>query len=501
MIKNDDIEQIIREVRKMNKSLPIVVLNMPEIDRENPTHRETEILRNHYTSEQMIEDMKKTSKIPKEFEDLGYTVEELMDILTPPEQMMIDNKLELIERYSESVNIRNGRRITKYQPIEYEHTIYFTGGCRIYGIGSKDDETIESYLQNLINTQSPYKYIVQNYGQLYGGGGKKYMLFPQIKDVVQNHIKDGDILIIAGNFKPRHQKCFFIDSMKYFTKPYKYGEIFFEELPHLNRNGNRVIAESLLDFMVKNKILTATKATQINDEEQIVSAHPVLKDSQFMSQLEKYKQYLATFKKEGVCGGICMNANPFTNGHRYLVETAAKQVDHLFILVAEENRTMFPFKDRFQMIKDGVAHLPNVTIIRGGIFVGSIITFPEYYDREVKKDMKILPSLDLLIFAEHICPVLGITKRFVGTEPLCPITSQYNVQLREILPKKGIELIEIPRKEIGEKVVSASYVRAILKQWEEKNYSECDIERMKELVPKTTFDHISQEFSSIFPPQ
>ena len=500
-IKNDEIERMITEVRKLNKTLPVIVLNMPEIDKNDPTDFEKRIMNNHYTSEEMIEDMKKTYKIPTEFEGMDYSVEQLIDILTPPEQMLVDNKLELTERYSENVNIRNGMRITKNQPLEYAHTIYFTGGCRIYGIGSKDDETIESYLQDLINKKSPYKYIVQNCGQLYGGGGKKYLLFPRIKEVVENYIKEGDILIIAGNFKPRHQKCYFVDFMKYCTKPYKYGEIFFEELPHLNRNGNKLLADCLFDFMIKNKILTATQATQVNefDQEKIVEAHPVLKDSQFMSQLQKYKEYLSQYKKEGVCGGICMNANPFTNGHRYLVETAASQVDHLFILVAEENRTMFPFKDRFAMIKAGVAHLPNVTVLRGGIFVGSIITFPEYYDREVKKDMKILPSLDLLIFAEHICPVLNITKRFVGTEPLCPVTSQYNIQLKELLPEKGIELIELPRKEIGEKVVSASYVRAILKQWGEHNYSECDVERLKQLVPKTTFDHIAIEFASIFP--
>ena len=85
----------------------------------------------------MIEDMKKTYKIPTEFEGMDYTVEQLIDILTPPEQMLVDNKLELTERYSENVNIRNGMRITKNQPLEYAHTIYFTGGCRIYGIGSK----------------------------------------------------------------------------------------------------------------------------------------------------------------------------------------------------------------------------------------------------------------------------------------------------------------------------------------------------------------------------
>lgn len=248
-------------------------------------------------------------------------------------------------------------------------------------------------------------------------------------------------------------------------------------------------------------MLKDTKVVKLNNREQMATVHPVLKDSVFMEQLEEYKAYLATFRndKAKVCGGICMNANPFTYGHRFLVESAASQVDQLYIFVAQENKTMFPFEDRFEMIKAGVADLKNVTVIRGGIFVGSVITFPEYYDREARKNMKILPSLDLMIFADYLAPVFNITKRFVGTEPLCPITSQYNKQLREILPKKGIELIEFKRKEVGDKVVSASYVRSILKQWENGDYSEADVTRLKELVPPTTFKHLQSEFAAIFP--
>lgn len=500
-IKNDDIDRIVDEIRKVSKTLQVVILNLPVIDTTNPTVHEKYILENHSNSDQMLEIINKTSSIPHEFETFDYQPDDLVDILSPPEQMVIDNKLFLSDRYGKRVNIRNGARVTTNQPNEYAQTIWFVGGCRIYGFGAEDEATIESYLQEMIQKKTQFKYLVENYGQLYGGGGKKYMLFHQIKDILTKQIKENDILIIGGNFNPKKPKCHFIDTQKYFSKPYKFGEVFFEErLPHLNKNGNHLVAECLFDFLMSKKLLTATTVTQIRSEEdQIVSAHPVLKDDQFMSQLEEYKKYISSFKQDGKCGGICMNANPFTNGHSYLVETASKMVDHLFIFVAEENITMFPFKARFQMIKDGVSDFPNVTVIQGGIFVGSVITFPEYYDREVKKDIKILPSLDLLIFADHLCPTLNITIRFVGTEPLCPVTDQFNTQLRTILPKKGIELYVIPRKEISDKVVSASYVRAILKQWEEGNYAEYDLTRLQELVPPTTFRYIEKKYSFIFP--
>ncbi|MBQ5508153.1 MAG: GNAT family N-acetyltransferase, partial [Muribaculaceae bacterium] len=41
-----------------------------------------------------------------------------------------------------------------------------------------------------------------------------------------------------------------------------------------------------------------------------------------------YTKYLQSLKKDGKNGLIVMNANPFTLGHKYLVEQAAKQVDN-----------------------------------------------------------------------------------------------------------------------------------------------------------------------------
>lgn len=52
-----------------------------------------------------------------------------------------------------------------------------------------------------------------------------------------------------------------------------------------------------------------------------------------------------------------MNCNPFTKGHKYLIEKASKENDvvHLFILT--EDKSEFSTKDRINMVKLGTKHL------------------------------------------------------------------------------------------------------------------------------------------------
>ena len=110
-----------------------------------------------------------------------------------------------------------------------------------------------------------------------------------------------------------------------------------------------------------------------------------------------------------------------------------------------------------------------------------------------------LPPPHALLPAQPLCPTLNTTVRFVGTEPLCPVTSQYNDQLKKILPEKGIKLVEFPRKQNGSEVVSASYVREFIKRWQKGEYKAGDLEHFKQLVPPTTFAHIELMYSDIFP--
>lgn len=126
-------------------------------------------------------------------------------------------------------------------------------------------------------------------------------------------------------------------------------------------------------------------------------------------------------------------------------------------------------------------------VIPSGKFIISSLTFSEYFDKANLAGTTIDTSLDVETFAQQIAPCLDITIRFVGEEPLDPITNQYNKSMKEILPKYGIQLKEIARKESGDSVISASRVRKYI---EEKNWNE-----IKKLVPNTTYDFLIDKYS------
>lgn len=184
----------------------------------------------------------------------------------------------------------------------------------------------------------------------------------------------------------------------------------------------------------------------------------------------------------GTVGAAVMNCNPFTKGHRYLIETAAKECDRLYVFVLSEDKSEFSAKDRMEMVKLGTADLSNVTVLPTGPYLISSATFPTYFlqDRESAEQIHCL--LDIEIFSGYYAPKFGITRRYVGTEPLSQITNQYNDALKVHLPQKGIELREIPRLEQDATPVSASAVRAHLRMGNH--------EALRALLPKTTYEYL-----------
>jgi len=184
----------------------------------------------------------------------------------------------------------------------------------------------------------------------------------------------------------------------------------------------------------------------------------------------------------GTVGSCVMNCNPFTLGHRYLIETASKQCDHLFVFIVSEDKSYFPFKDRFEMVKLGTADLKNVTVVETGPYLISSATFPTYFLKDREKAEEIHCMLDIEIFSKHFASAFNITKRFVGTEPLSPMTASYNETLKKYLPQKGIDVIELPRLISDGLPISASKVRELIKAE--------DFDLLKSFIPKTTFDFI-----------
>lgn len=203
--------------------------------------------------------------------------------------------------------------------------------------------------------------------------------------------------------------------------------------------------------------------------------------SGFSDFIEKLKESKVEGEK---VAGIVMNANPFTLGHLYLIENAVKEnhVVHLFILT--EDLSAFPSTIRKELVIQGTKHLKNVYVHDTGDYMVSAKTFPSYFLKEDEDVTRVQATLDALIFKNHIAKALGITRRYVGEEPLSFATNIYNEALKETF-SDDLELVILKRKEMESDVISASRVRANLKEGK--------LDSVKDLVPKTTFDFLLTE--------
>lgn len=197
------------------------------------------------------------------------------------------------------------------------------------------------------------------------------------------------------------------------------------------------------------------------------------------------RRYLARYQRQvvpGNNGAVVANCNPFTLGHRYLVERAASGVDHLYLFVVREERSMFPFPARLRMVQEGTFDLPNVTVLDTSWYAVSSVTFPTYFLKEGDPAGAIQMELDLLLFGTRIAPHFHIKTRFVGSEPYSRTTAQYNAAMHRILPPLGIEVREMERKSAVGAAISASRVRDMLMRGE--------LDGIAELVPVSTLDFL-----------
>ena len=178
--------------------------------------------------------------------------------------------------------------------------------------------------------------------------------------------------------------------------------------------------------------------------------------------LSKWLESKKDLVRPGLNGAVVVNCNPFTNGHLYLIESAAQQVDNLYVFVVKEDRSVFSFDVRYRLVEQGVRHLPNVIQLDTSRYIVSGATFPTYFLKKDDPVARIQMELDVTLFASKIAPFFGITRRFVGTEPNCPLTGGYNMAMQRILPAHGIELSIVERKQAETGVISASKVRELV---------------------------------------
>lgn len=468
--------KLAEELLKWRASHPDVAVfcfNKPDFPKDNLTPNEQFILKNVHSqgdSYRLIDH----PKLP--LRRFFSSREEILEVITPPKSYHDASGVRRFEdTRGKRVNTFAGRRRTVNQPEKGEKTIFMVGGCSTFGIGAPDEGTIASHLQRLCNEQIPEnRIVVQNYGYYLAEADRETMEEMRILESLP--VKPGDIVLCDFGLT---DKIPLVDVSGEGKRPHEYGELFFDMGPssgHLTENGYRMTADKLFERLRAEKLLESASPAG-----QPLRAFSLSEENK--ASLEEYKNRLrALYQERFSVGAIVMNCNPFTLGHRYLIEQAAKQCAHLILFVVEEDRSFFPFKDRMALVEAGTSDLKNVTVLPSGAFIISSLTFSEYFNKSQLQERSVDASMDVHIFASEIAPCLHITARFLGEEPIDQVTNQYNQEMKELLPRYGIEVVETSRLEIEGRPISASWVRDCL----EKR----DFDTIRKLTPPATCEYL-----------
>ncbi len=278
----------------------------------------------------------------------------------------------------------------------------------------------------------------------------------------------------------------FFDHVLQHKAPDEYGRFWYDDV-YYSLSLNYPLAEAMYDFLSLPAKMKQTEylpdfKKQSLDWLQRLAFKAFLKNEGIREWIAK--AYDAEISNHGNVGAIVMNCNPFTLGHRYLVEKALESVEALYLFVVEEDLSQFSFADRLMLVKEGVKDFHGrVKVLPSGKFIISSFSFAGYFTKE----MEITPpdsTTDVLIFASMIAPALNIRTRFVGEEPTCLVTRSYNERMEQLLPDMGVAVRVIPRKEVGGTAISASRVRKALE--------ENDLQSIRNLVPDTTYNYLTQ---------
>ena len=363
---------------------------------------------------------------------------------------------------SQYYNIVNGERCTENQPEYYEKSIYFFGPCYIYGHYVEDKNTIESMLQKKICSHGRNVRVV-NCGSM--GTDIEYRYLPRL---IATQLKKGDIVVLDQ--PPQYiQGVSYLDLNGVLEKNNAKAEWMADKIWHCNHKINRFFADAIYN------VLAPILEERVEGQGELID-----KDEDFVRYLylDCYFHHF-DYSKINKTGSVVMNCNPFTHGHRYLIEQALEIVDFLIVFVVEEDKSVFSFAERIAMVKKGVEDFENVMVVPSGPFISSQITIPEYFNnKQMTENAAEHDEQDATVFAEKIALPLGIRYRFFGEEPLDEVTNLYNDSMKKVLPQYGIEAVIIPRKICNGSVISASTVRKVL--------AVGNLSELNQLLPQTT---------------
>lgn len=274
--------------------------------------------------------------------------------------------------------------------------------------------------------------------EMIAGGGLKGSVIKCVA-VADGHKGEAVANVIVSHLiaKANAEGC---QCVKLYTKPD--NRQLFESLSF------RLIAESPNAILMETGVGGIEKYSEelrVKSEELGVKSEELKNDESVVSNVRKS------------IGVIVMNANPFTLGHRFLVEQSSELVERLYVVVVREDCSMFSYNERKAMVSQGVRDIGNVVVVDGSDYAVSAATFPTYFLKQLSDATDTQIILDLDLYRRRIAPALGATIRFFGSEPTDPLTRRYNELMHQQLGEEHVH--EIQRKQQEGSAISASRVR------------------------------------------
>ena len=480
------------------KGVSVYFYNRIGKEKEGFTYSESEKrrMRDKLSFPKMYQNIDKYENELKEVFGSLYARDYVEEIGKIPQVIKVGNIYQHESKNSKLINVENGKRITVYQPKAYSRTMHVYGRCGVFGYAVEDKDCLPSLLQKELVDHGVDDIKVVNHGLW---GGEDYCVDHNfLQDAVG--FKSGDIVLFYRKHFDKKllaelEKCGLI--YKEITREWheKKDEAvtFFDRPGHMNAEGYKLTAKLVCEDLLNTGIsdFHCDKNIDVGEARDLNYYLKTRANNDFSNEIDAYvKEILNEYpidENKTNNGAIVMNCNPFTYGHRYLIEKAAEQVDRLYIFVVEEDKSFFQFNDRFEMVKNGTKDIKNVVVVPSGKFIISAYTFPEYFMKDYVKNKNFDVSLDVETFCKYIAPPLNIKVRFAGEEPFDPVTKNYNENMKRILPEHGLEFVEIQRFSAGNgQVINATKVRELLKDKK--------TEELKEYVPQSTFDVLMEKY-------
>lgn len=270
---------------------------------------------------------------------------------------------------------------------------------------------------------------------------------------------------------------------------------FFSDDEYQGQGTMSIIYNSLLNYLMESNIpsyfvFTTPYNKLIFESLGLKEVYSTNRVALFEGGFYNYRKWIDKVKssireKQGKRGAMVVNCNPMTLGHKYVIEKALENVDDLLVFVVEEDKSIFPFMDRFSILKNELFNNDKITLIEGGPYIISQGTFPTYFIKKKDDMLDIYTKLDGSIFADKIAKDLEIDIRFFGSEPTDLVTLAYNNSMKEILGRRDIEVKIFERKALDDTVISASRVRKLIK--------EDKIEESYKYLPNSTIDYLKSD--------